>query len=129
LCGFSDQEYVQNALRQNVSGYLLKGMELAGLIGSIRAALARGRPFDPFITAKVLKKVPISETPPSGDALTDQEKKIIRLLMAGQTVKGIAVLFCRSSHTIKNEVKTIYAKIGVHSRAELVSRAIIERLA
>lgn len=54
--------------------------------------------------------------------LTDNEYAIARRLAAGESRPKIASALGLSKHTIATVGKRIYAKLGVHSRAELVRR-------
>jgi DNA-binding NarL/FixJ family response regulator len=56
--------------------------------------------------------------------LTVAEREIARLLCEGRPLKVIAKLRRRSRCTILNQARSIYAKLGVHSRAELVHRLV-----
>jgi LuxR family transcriptional regulator, maltose regulon positive regulatory protein len=57
----------------------------------------------------------------SGTEFTEQEKKVIRLLVAGQNNREIANILCVSINTIKTHVGNIYEKLGVHNRFQLAS--------
>lgn len=52
--------------------------------------------------------------------LTPREREIVALVCRGLTVREIASAVILSSNTIKQHLKRIYAKMDVHSRAELV---------
>jgi DNA-binding CsgD family transcriptional regulator len=54
--------------------------------------------------------------------LTPTQRDIVELLLDGQSKDEIAVLLHRSPHTIHTHLKAIFERLGVHSRAELLSR-------
>jgi len=56
--------------------------------------------------------------------LTPAEREIATMLCEGQPLKTIAKLRRRSRCTILNQARSIYAKLGVHSRAEMVHRLV-----
>lgn len=60
----------------------------------------------------------IMETP----MLSMCELSVIRMLLMGKTVQEIARLLNRSRYTVHDHVKSIYRKLGVHSRGELFYR-------
>jgi DNA-binding NarL/FixJ family response regulator len=60
--------------------------------------------------------------------LTKREKEILDLLVAGETQKMIAGKLSLSAHTIGTHIKNIYAKLQVHSRGEVVAKALEENL-
>lgn len=52
--------------------------------------------------------------------LTSRQREIVAMVGAGMTVSEIAESVYVSPNTIKQHLKRIYGKLGVHSRAELV---------
>ncbi|HKU62174.1 MAG TPA: LuxR C-terminal-related transcriptional regulator [Gemmatimonadales bacterium] len=57
-------------------------------------------------------------------ALTSRETDVLRLMAQGLGNKSIARELGISSHTAKYHVAAVLAKLGVHTRAEAVSRGI-----
>ncbi|HUV18639.1 MAG TPA: helix-turn-helix transcriptional regulator [Ilumatobacteraceae bacterium] len=53
--------------------------------------------------------------------LTERETDVVLLLARGLSLKEIALELCLSVHTIRDHLKSIYAKAGVNSRGELVA--------
>jgi ATP/maltotriose-dependent transcriptional regulator MalT len=70
---------------------------------------------------------PVSQTRPEGsvlsDPLTDRELAVLKRVAAGRTNKEIARELFVAEGTVKAHVAGVYRKLGVHSRAEAVSRA------
>ena len=62
------------------------------------------------------------------DTLTHREKTIISYLMQGWRNKEISTHLSISEQTVKNHLRTIYDKVGVSDRLELVLYAIHQRL-
>ncbi|MEO5756387.1 MAG: helix-turn-helix transcriptional regulator [Mesorhizobium sp.] len=54
-------------------------------------------------------------------ALSTRETEIARLLLAGGCAKSIARRLAISSGTVRNHIKSIYGKLGVHSQVELMA--------
>lgn len=52
--------------------------------------------------------------------LTEREAAVLVPLAKGHTVKSIAEQFTVSFHTVRSQVRSIYLKLGVHSREELL---------
>lgn len=48
--------------------------------------------------------------------LTDREREILQLVIAGYTNKAIALEICISEKTVEFHLGNIYTKIGAHSR-------------
>jgi DNA-binding NarL/FixJ family response regulator len=67
-------------------------------------------------------------TPRPADTLTRREKSIISCLMQGWRNREIAQRLTITEQTVKNHLRTIYDKVGVSDRLELVLYAIHHRL-
>jgi DNA-binding NarL/FixJ family response regulator len=61
------------------------------------------------------------------ETLSRREKQIVDALLAGCTNKEIAHQLGVSDQTIKNQLTTLYRKMGVSSRLELVLLAMERR--
>jgi DNA-binding NarL/FixJ family response regulator len=67
------------------------------------------------------RAVPTDET---SDALTPREHDILRLLGDGLANRDIAEALGLSDHTVKFHLRSIFAKLGAHTRTEAVSAAV-----
>jgi DNA-binding NarL/FixJ family response regulator len=84
---------------------------------------------------RALPAAPVAHTPSAGErsgmsheALTERELEVLRLFAAGMTNTEIAQHFVVSINTVKTQLKSIYSKLGAHSRAEVVAHARERRL-
>jgi LuxR family transcriptional regulator of csgAB operon len=59
----------------------------------------------------------------SKPALTIRERQIVRHVLRGESNKNIASRLGTSAHTVKNQLTTIYRKVGVPNRILLVAWA------
>ena len=59
---------------------------------------------------------------PSGDELTESERRIAELVATGKSNKETAAALFVSVHTVEDALKRVYRKLGVHSRTELSRR-------
>ena len=63
-----------------------------------------------------------TDLPP--DPLTSREREVLQLIAEGKTTKEIADLLVLSVSTVQTHSAHILAKLGLHSRTELVKFAI-----
>jgi two-component system, NarL family, response regulator YdfI len=57
---------------------------------------------------------------PGRETLTKRELEVLQLLAQGQANKQIAAALSISEHTVKFHISSIYSKLGVNNRAEVV---------
>jgi DNA-binding NarL/FixJ family response regulator len=62
--------------------------------------------------------------PPARALLTPREVEVLALVGQGQSNKAIARRLGISAHTVKYHLEAIFAKLGVRSRAEAVTRGL-----
>jgi DNA-binding NarL/FixJ family response regulator len=62
------------------------------------------------------------------EPLSEREREVLGLLAAGRTNKEIAGELFVAEGTVKAHVAGVYRKLGVHSRAEAVSKAADQKL-
>jgi DNA-binding CsgD family transcriptional regulator len=56
-----------------------------------------------------------------GYALTRRERQLVSALVAGLDTRALAERLCISRHTVQDHLKSVFAKVGVRSRRELVA--------
>ena len=61
--------------------------------------------------------------------LTPREREVVRLLVRGETNDEIARVLWISRYTVKDHVKSVYAKLRVASRAELSAKLFYQHIA
>jgi len=148
LTTFDDDEYILQALGHGAVGYLLKDADPSFLISAIRSVHRGGVLFAPQVAKKLLGKLvtlgeearppgDAGEARPPGDAgegggarrtaldsLSRREHDVLNLLAKGRTNREIADALFIAEQTVKNHVSEIYAKLGVHDRAQALRRAL-----
>ena len=56
------------------------------------------------------------------DLLSPREREILEAVASGQRVRAIAGVFTISPYTVRNHLKAIFRKLGVHSQVELLAQ-------
>lgn len=116
-------------LRANAKGYLPLDATPAELINAIRTT-SRGELALHATAARVLVESSGKDTlvahgavgfAPEG--LTERERQVLRWLCEGCSNKQIAQKLFISVRTVEGRLNTIYSKLGVHSRAEVIIAA------
>lgn len=59
-------------------------------------------------------------------SLTPREREVVSALASGGTTSEIAARMFLSQHTVRDHIKTVFEKVGVSSRAELVAMLFAE---
>lgn len=121
------KEDMATALRLGVRGYLLKDMEPADVVESIRRA-ARGElvvaPAMAGKLASILQDGPQKEKKTSLQQLTERERQILEHVARGMSNKAIAKALVISHDTVKLHVRHILAKLNMVSRVEAAVFAV-----
>jgi len=128
---YNDEGYVRSAMRQGASGYLLKRSSPSEFIHAIRTVVDGGMPVDPYVVPKMMKfmkMLALEREAQTGGLLTGQEKRILRYITKGWNDQEIADKLGLSYNTILYHTKNMHEKLGVHSRRELIVKAIKEHL-
>ncbi len=61
--------------------------------------------------------------PRSLRTLTPRERQLVAEILKGQTNRSIAAVLGTSVQTVRNQLTTLYRKLGVSSRLELAARS------
>jgi LuxR family maltose regulon positive regulatory protein len=74
-------------------------------------------------TAQAGEPLPPPSPPALAEPLTRREAEVLRLLTTELTSAEMAGELVLSVHTVRSHIKSIYAKLDVHSRYEAIARA------
>jgi DNA-binding NarL/FixJ family response regulator len=122
---FDQDDKIFTAIKNGASGYLLKKSASAEILDSIRQVSKGGSPMTPSVARRVLDYFK-SAPKESSYNLTDRETEIVRSLVDGDSYKMIATRYSISPNTVRNHLRNIYEKLQVHSKSEVVARALKE---
>lgn len=130
LTTFDDQQYVMDALKIGVSGYLLKTGDTESLLRSIRSALTGGMPIEDQVAAKVMPLLLNREEKPNDPdpSLTPRERDILKCIGEGLSNGEIAERLALSAGTVKNNTSQILTKLDLRDRTQLAIYAIRHNL-
>jgi len=118
-------------LSDRLSGLLndQDGYAYMGSYGSIEQAVEQIRgvlEIEAEINAVLLvKRLPLLKNEYN---LTPHETRVLKMLVAGSSYKGIAVTLGVSLNTVSFHIRHIYDKLDVHSKAEAVAKALKNHL-
>jgi two-component system, NarL family, response regulator LiaR len=123
LTSFGEREQVATAVRAGALGYLLKDSSPDDLLYAIRSVY-RGNLFIPRDLAKELMQTPA--LPPAstgGEAFTERELAVLRLLAQGHTNREIGEALFISPTTVRAHVSNILLKLNVANRTQAAMAA------
>jgi len=125
-----NEEYITEALKAGVSGYLIKKSVPKDLIAAIQLA-HKGESFlSPSISTKVINRFIRQNITSSSDSinpektLTTREREIVQLIAEGFSNKEIAAKLGISTQTVKNHRSNLMEKLDLHNTAEITQFAI-----
>ncbi|HEX8032822.1 MAG TPA: response regulator transcription factor [Ktedonobacterales bacterium] len=128
LTTYNEEDLVVHALQAGACGYLLKDTNRDTLFRAIRAAIRGELLLQPGIVEHVLAHTTRTPAPsPQGKdsgELTSREREVLEGVAKGQRSKEIAAHLHITENTVKGHLATIYAKLGVDSRASAVAEAM-----
>lgn len=129
LTTFDDSEYVMNALKLGVSGYMLKNGDTASLIRSIKSALSGGLSLEDQVASKVMPILLQNQEERKIDpTLTPRERAILKCIGEGLNNKEVAERLGLSVGTVKNQTSHVLDKLELRDRTQLAIYAIRHRL-
>jgi DNA-binding NarL/FixJ family response regulator len=130
LSSYNDPEHVQQALAAGASGYLLKGMAPASLLGALYEVHEGRQCFSPAIAERIVENE-IGNGPSarasSTTKLSIREAEVLQLIAEGMANKQIADELHLSVKTIEKHRHALMGKLDLHSVADLVRYAIARK--
>jgi DNA-binding NarL/FixJ family response regulator len=115
LTAFSDGPRIMGALEAGACGYLLKDVDGDEVAQGIRAAARGESPLDPR-AARTMLDARTAPDPLAG--LSEREREVLQLLVAGMANKLIARRLQISEKTVKSHLTRIFRELGVTDRTQ-----------
>ena len=124
-----EEQYVLEALRAGVSGYVLKSQAGQDLVQAIHEVAKGSVYLSPAVTGTVVKAyLAEGEAPVSSVSPTSRERAVLQLIAEGKTTKEIAQLLGISVKTAESHRTHLMRKLDIHETAGLVRYAIRRRM-
>lgn len=111
---YNDKEYLMEALKIGVEGYILKDANSDELIKAIRTILSGGV----YIHPSLVNEIENLDEEECKKELTEREMQILTLIAKGFSNKAIAEKLFLSEKTVKNHVYNIFRKLDVKDRTQ-----------
>ena len=115
--------YLRQMIQAGASGYLLKRAAADDLIHAIRTVAEGGVYIDSRMAVSVLDGL-VGRSPGSGEALSEREEEVLRLIARGFTNKEVAARLDVSIKTAETYKARGMEKLGLNNRAGIVKHAI-----
>jgi DNA-binding NarL/FixJ family response regulator len=121
---FEDDAHVMASLEAGAKGYLLKDTFAQEVAIRVRELHAGGSPMTPVIARKVLNKLhPPRAAMPSECLLTERELTVLTRIAQGFSYAEVGEVEGITRSTVATHVRSVYAKLEVHSKNEAVFEA------
>lgn len=128
LTVYKSQEYVREALKAGVDGYVLKDASYDELIVAIRSVLNGKKFLSPDVSGQVVDSYlhgDYADKPQTPwDKLTSRERAIVKLVAEGRTNRSAAEFLNVSPKTIEKHRASLMHKLGLRNATELVLLAL-----
>ena len=115
------------AIEAGASGFVSKSRSLEELTAAVRAAATGEAVISPEMLARLLPRLQRHGRPRPSD-LTEREREVLGLLADGLSNAAIAEQLFVSVHTVRNHIANLSAKLGAHSKLEVLSIAVRDGL-
>ena len=133
LTASESEEDLLSAIKSGASGYVVKSTPLPLLVAAIEDVVNGGAVISPLMASKLFRNVRqllrhrdiVAGRRPT---LTGREVEVLQLVAQGMTSREIGEKLFISENTVKNHVRNILDKLGLHSRSEAVMYALREEL-
>ena len=122
------EEYVPEAIEAGASGYLLKSVGHEELSTAIRSVCLGESVIDRSLSRDLFRRFGELRRANRDSILTAREVEIMRLLASGMSGKCVAARLSISDTTLKREMRHIFVRLGVETRAQAIAEAYAKKL-
>ncbi len=118
---YDDDHYLFPALRAGARGYILKEQRKEEISGLLQGIVKGEPPISPQISQRMLNYFSAMSEPlplERASSLTDREREVLSIIARGCSLAEAASQLGVTRNTIATQVKSIYNKLNISSRAE-----------
>jgi DNA-binding NarL/FixJ family response regulator len=109
------------ALESGASGFIHKSKAAGEIINAIRTVASGGNLITPSSIATLLNRR--RQADGQRESLTAREKEVLRLMAEGVSSRDIANRLGISYATVRTHIRSLGAKLGVHSKVQAIVKA------
>jgi len=123
LTRHDEDQYVVEALRAGIQGYILKNQAATDLVDALRQ-VCRGQVYLSPGISRVVVDAYLSKSSMSDDPLSSREHEVLQLIAEGKSTKDVATLLGISVKTAESHRSRLMGKLDIHETASLVRYAV-----
>ena len=116
-----EPKFVFDSLAAGAAGFINQGKSPSQVIAAIDSIIQGGAPMCPQVSRMIVDSF---HTTGNIALLTQREQDVLSQLCTGKSYKMVADKLFISQDTVRSHIKNIYRKLGVHSKAEAVAKAL-----
>ena len=109
------------ALESGASGFIHKSRAAGEVVDAIRKVAGGGTLITPSAIAALINRRRQTDT--QRESLTAREKEVLRLMAEGVSSRDIASKLGISYATVRTHIRSLDAKLGVHSKVQAIVKA------
>ena len=123
LTQHEEEQYIHEALRARVKGYVLKSQVASDLVHAIQGVSKGGTYLSPGVSQAVVEAYR-SRSEEAVDPLSGRERQVLQLIAEGRSTKDVASLLGISVKTAESHRSRLMQKLDIHETASLVRYAV-----
>jgi two-component system, NarL family, response regulator NreC len=123
LTQHEEEQYIHEALRASVKGYVLKSQVASDLVHAMQQVSKGGIYLSPGVSQAVVEAYRTRSGKPS-DPLSSRERQVLQLIAEGRSTKDVASLLGISVKTAESHRSRLMQKLDIHETASLVRYAV-----
>ena len=123
LTRHDEDQYIMEALRAGIRGYVLKNQASTDLVHAIQQ-VCKGQVYLSPGISRVVVEAYLSKSSVPDDPLSAREHEVLQLIAEGKSTKDVAALLGISVKTAESHRSRLMQKLDIHETASLVRYAV-----